>query len=87
MPANDKFQSFSVPLSGPISNLANVVPNNSTDLSDVTRAIYVGTGGDVTVVTDGGQTLTIALGAGWHPLRVTRIRANGTTATGIVAGW
>ena len=52
-----------------------------------TRALYVGNGGDVSVVFAPGSTPVIFpnVQAGTIlPVRVTQVRATGTTATGIV---
>lgn len=71
-------------------NAVVVTPNDNTDLAVVTRAIYVGTTGDVTVDMFGtGSNLTFKnVPAGtWFAIQVTRIYATDTTATDIVAGW
>jgi hypothetical protein len=48
----------------------------------VTRALYVGGGGDLRVVMADGATVTFAaLAPGWHPVRVRRVLATGTSAT------
>ena len=88
MPAIDKFSSYSTSLTGPLTHLSEVTPDDDTDLPYVTRTIYVGTSGDMEVTTAGGEDVTLAnLPVGWHPIRVSRIHATGTTATDIVAGW
>jgi hypothetical protein len=67
---------------------ASIVPADDADLPYVTRALHVGTAGDLTVTLSGGQTVTFAtLSAGWHPIRVARVHATGTTADGIVGAW
>ncbi|WJR67242.1 hypothetical protein QTA58_00260 [Neorhizobium sp. CSC1952] len=72
---------------GPASNAEAVTPSDSTDLTHVSRGLYVGVAGDISVIMRGGQTVTISVQAGLHPLAVSRVRASGTTATGIVAIW
>lgn len=64
-----------------------VTPSDSTDLTQVTRGIYIGASGDVNVDMEDGTTLLFtAMAAGVvHPLRVKRVRSISTTATGIVA--
>jgi len=53
-----------------------------------TRALIVGTAGDVVVDTADGQTeVTIPLPAGQWSMKVTQIYSDGTTAGGIVAQW
>lgn len=77
-----------VPLDVPGESAYAVTPSNSVDLAFPTRGIYVGATGDVRVnmVTTGTAIDFLSLAAGvLHPLRVSRIYASGTTATGIVA--
>jgi hypothetical protein len=64
-----------------------VTPDDNTDLASETRGIYVGVAGNLSVVMIGGDTVTIPVQAGLHPLAVSRIRSTGTTATGLVAVW
>lgn len=82
----DRFESYPRTLEMPASIGFAVTPNDAADLPDVTRALYVGNFGDVTVDMAGGGTLTfLNVDQGvFLPLRVTRVRATGTTATGIV---
>jgi len=64
-----------------------ITPDDNTDLSASTRGLYVGASGDVTVIMerDTAAITFTALAAGVvHPLRVKRVLATGTTATGIV---
>jgi hypothetical protein len=66
-----------------------VTPNNNADLpGGVTRALMVGTDGAVAVTYANGMTDTLYLLAGIvHPIQVARVRATGTTATLIKAGY
>lgn len=82
-------QSLSQPIGASARNAALVTPNNDADLTAMTRAVFVGTGGDLEVVMAGGQTVVLpSIPAGaFLPISVSRIRAAGTTATGIVAFW
>jgi hypothetical protein len=69
-------------------NAFAVVPSDAADLGNgATRGLYVGVTGDVSAVMTGGNTVTFTgLSAGIvHPISVGRIRATGTTATGILA--
>lgn len=71
-------------------NGAVVTPNDSTDLAQVTRAVYVGTGGDLEVTMAGTGTAIVIpdVPAGaFLPICVARILSSNTTATGIVAFW
>ena len=55
-------------------------------LSNLTRSIYVGTAGDLSVkFTSGGSTVTFSnVSNGYHPLQVEVING-GTTADGVIA--
>jgi hypothetical protein len=67
-----------------------VTPSDDTDLAlGATRAIILGADGDVAVVYPNGMTDTLVglLGGVVHPIQVLRIKATGTTATSIKAGY
>jgi hypothetical protein len=73
----------------PGSNAAAVTPNDSTDLTYTTRALFVGGAGNIAVTMAGGQSVTftgVPAGA-LLPIRVTRVLSTGTTATTITAIW
>ena len=73
-------------LSSPITGAAAVTTNDATDLPEVTLALYIGTAGTLKVtMMDGSVVSYAAVTAGRHPLRVKRVWATGTSATGIVA--
>lgn len=76
-------------LSSPCDNAAIVTPDNDTDLTYVTRGLWVGGAGSVNVVLAGGQTVLFAgIQAGTLlPLRVSRVKSSSTSATNIVAIW
>lgn len=68
-----------------------VTPSDSVDIVGATAntpaTLFVGTGGDISVITLGGSTLVlknIADGS-FLPIQVTRVKATSTTATDIVA--
>ena len=72
----------------PAIRAAAVTPSDSTDLTFVTRALYVGGAGTVVVdMAETGTTISfVGVPAGtFLPLRVKRVRATSTTATSIVA--
>lgn len=82
----DKFSSYAESLDSPPSNLYAVAPSDTQDLPNTSRAINVAQAGALRVTTTGGTTATLTVAAGGvFPVRVTRIWATGTTATGIVA--
>lgn len=72
---------------GPALRSIAITPNNSTDLVDDIRAVTLNVGG--TLSYDGWDGITYstnALPAGTYPIQIRRVRATGTTATGIT-GW
>lgn len=75
--------------SAPASNAAAVTPSDSTDLTDVTRWVFVGGTGNLVVIMADGTTVTFtAVPAGTLlPIRISQVKATGTTATEIVALW
>ncbi len=74
-----------------IADATHVTLVTPHDVNDLTYASYLSfaTAGDLKVITLGGETVVIpsgALAAGIiHPVLVTRVYANGTTALNIVA--
>lgn len=83
----DRFQNSSPSLAGPASHGFSVTPSDSALLSETTRGIYVGTGGDIAALMLSGASVTFpAVPAGSVlPVRLTKIMATGTTASNIVA--
>jgi len=74
----DRFSSNIPSLTSPATHGFTVTPSDTIDLSEVTRAIYVGSGGALAVRLLSGQTVTFAgVSAG-------RVLATGTTAGSIV---
>lgn len=81
----DAFDEHSPGLESPATRLAAITPSDSQDLAFATRAVTVAQAGSVRLTTVGGDTGTLYLLAGVpFPIRVNRIWATGTTATGIV---
>lgn len=66
-------------------DFASVTPSDVTDLNGA--ALYIGTGGDVAVESENGNQVTFQNvdDGSWMPIRVNKVLATGTTATGIVA--
>lgn len=72
----------------PPQNAAAVTTSDTNDLSYVSKSLYIGVSGDVTVITAVGQTVTLkSVPVGMQQIRVSRVKATGTTATDIVAWW
>lgn len=81
--------SLSQPAGLSARNAAVVTPSDSTDLTYTTRAVFVGTGGDLNVDMASGQTVLFSgvPDGAFLPISVNRIRSTSTTASGIVAVW
>lgn len=90
MPAAvDNLSNYSDGLMAPARNAAAVTTSDTADLGFVTKALYIGVSGDVTVIMAGGGTAVTlkSVPVGWLSIRVSRVKATGTTATNIVALW
>lgn len=89
MPAVDSFSRFQSGLIAPITNAVAVTPHNTNELEFVTRALYVGTGGDVKVaMADSGEVTFVTVPTGTTlAIRVKKVFATGTDASDIVALW
>jgi len=85
----DLYEGTSPGLTSPAIDGENVTPSDSAALNNVTRAVYVGSGGALRAEFISGREVTFqALPTGAIlPLRVSRIFATGTTASGLVALW
>lgn len=91
VPGGDPFAAAfnSLALTAPASRFVAVTPDDSNNLPQACRAIYVGGAGNVAITGQDdadGQKTTFAVTAGQIlPVMAKRIFANGTTATGLVA--
>jgi len=80
------FQNRAPSQSGPAHDALPVVPNDSVDLASVALGLYVETGGALVIDTVAGLTRTLTVADFTIlPVGVRRVRATGTTATGIHA--
>ena len=81
----DTFGDFTPGLSSPICGVFDIVSDDVVDLPNVTRAIVLESGGDVSVVLKNGDAITLpALTDGViYPVRVSRVLDKGTTETGL----
>jgi hypothetical protein len=91
MPALNKYPSSAYTstssMSFPAEHAEAVTPSDSTDLLVVSRGLYVGSGGNISVITASGATVTfvgVATGT-LLPIRVSRVRSTSTTATSILS--
>jgi len=68
------------------ANAEAVSPSDSAYVRGV--ALYCGGAGNVSLVTEGGQTVTFIVQAGTVIVqRFVQVRSTGTTATGLVRQW
>lgn len=72
---------------GPANFIRQVAPNDDLDLPDgPARSFYVGLEGWVRLRDQSGNVVEMYSNTGqYHPIKVTRILATGTTAMGIIA--
>lgn len=91
MAATNKYPSNSYlgasSMSYPAEHAEAVTPSDSTDLLIVSRALYVGSGGNIAVVMASGAAVTFTgvLTGAILPVRVSRVKSTATTATSIVS--
>lgn len=86
-----------ISLSDPAPNAVAITPSDTVSLANVTRGVYIGVGGNISVVMQGaGPTATpltaaivfVGVLAGTIlPIRVSQVTATGTTASSLVALW
>lgn len=84
---SDAFRYHAAGLESPARRADEVAPNDSADLSNFSRALYIGTAGNVRVTTVDGDTVTLTGASGFLPICVKKVFATSTTAAGIVALW
>lgn len=82
----DRFADTAPGLDAPASDGFAITPDDATDLVETTRALFVGSAGDIALVLASGAALTFANVASGTllPLRARRIEATGTTASAII---
>ena len=85
----DPFEGHAPGLSSPVENGLEITPSDEATLPYVTRALYSGTGGDITLRLAGGAVLSLVgtTPGAVYPLRVDKVLLSGTTATGLVGLW
>lgn len=84
--ATDKHAALNAGLHDPFVDGLAITTSDTLDLTYVTRGIYVGGAGDVTLITQGGTTLTfkaVPVGTVLN-VRATRVKATLTTATNLI---
>ncbi len=82
----DQFSAHATSLESPAAGASAIVPSDSADLPHVTRAIYVGGGGDLAVTMKEGGNVTFKnmIGGTVIAIRASRVLVAGTTATNLV---
>jgi hypothetical protein len=84
----DLFSAFADSLGAPATRTRAVVPHDVNPLPNIPKALYVGTGGDVTLrgINDKADTLFANVpSGGLLPVRAAYVRDTGTGAADIVA--
>lgn len=89
--AKDDYFQYTSDLSSPATHCAVAALSDTVDLTDITRAISFTVAGAIKVTMLGGETVVIPSGnlntGQMNPMRVSRIWATGTAATGILVWW
>ena len=80
------FENRTSSLSGPATDILPVTPNDGADLSEVAIALYIETGGTLSVVTVRGSARSVSVAdKSILPVGVRKVNATGTSAAGIHA--
>lgn len=82
----DKFANFSDSPIAPSRHCFAITPDDTAVLESVPKALFIGTGGTVTVVcVDGGEVTFVNLPNAYIlDVRASHVKASGTTASDIV---
>ncbi|QIB38136.1 hypothetical protein G3A56_09155 [Rhizobium oryzihabitans] len=64
--------------------LFSIAKSDTVDLENDTRALIIGTEGDIKITDDKGAVGTFTMPAGVFPIRIRRVWSTGTTAGGLV---
>jgi len=83
----DPFAAVSDSVIAPASEAFAIIPKDNGELTRATKALYVGTGGDIVLRAVGSQedvTLRNVVAGSVIAIRVRAIRATGTTAANLV---
>jgi hypothetical protein len=84
---NDIFSSTADSLIAPARLAFELVPSDTDDLALATKAIYIGSGGDIVLRAIGSETdvtLRNVVSGSVLAIRAQAIRSNGTTASSLV---
>ena len=83
----DRFSGYADSVSAPATRAAAVVPNDTAELSEIPKALVVGTGGALVMRGAGGgadQIFKNVPSGAVLPFRAQYVRATGTTAADIL---
>ena len=82
----ERFEARAQDVAAPARRGFAIVASDTTDLAAETRAIYVGAAGDLSLILSSGDAVTLAgvPGGSVLPLRLSRVKATGTTAAQLV---
>lgn len=85
----DTFSSFPTTPISPARSAISAIPSDTTALPHVSRALFIGQGGDLSVEMADGDIVTFegVPGGSLLPVRVGRINSTGTTASSIICLW
>lgn len=79
----DRFEAFAASITGPATHAFTVTPHATNPLADVTRALWIGVGGNVTCRLSGSGSdvtfLNVPDGT-LLPIRATHVRATSTAS-------
>ncbi len=83
---HNPFENRTSSLSGPATDILPVTPDDVTEMTEVAIALYIETGGQLSILTarNGARVISVA-DQSILPVGVRRVNATGTTATGIHA--
>ena len=83
----DAYQNQAPSAGAPARRAVTVTPNDATDLSVYAKALYLGVGGDLTLIPAAGDAAVTLKGhpPGYVAVQARRVLATGTTASLIVA--
>lgn len=80
------FENRTSSLAGPATDIFPVTPSDTVDMQNVAIALYVETGGNLSVITSRGGARSISVANNSIlPVGIRRVNASGTSATGIHA--
>jgi hypothetical protein len=87
---SDTFNSNLIQLTSPLNSSFDISPNDTNTLAQTTRGLYLDVAGIIKVLMAGDtvpQTFNSLVAGIWHPMRVQKVYASVTTATGIKGGY